>query len=169
MDTILIVEDEPAIRQMLAFTLAGAGFGCAEAGDVEEAQASIAREEPALILLDWMLPGISGMDFARRLKREQQTREIPIIMLTAKTEEADKVKGLEGGADDYVTKPFSTKELLARIRAVLRRAAVSPPQEAIEVDGLKAQPHGIPAAALLRDPPGTGLHAESVARSGLGR
>ena len=139
-DTILIVEDEPAIRQMLAFTLAGAGYGCAEAGDVEEAQASIAREGPALILLDWMLPGVSGMDFARRLKREQQTREIPIIMLTAKTEEADKVKGLEGGADDYVTKPFSTKELLARIKAVLRRSATRTLQEAIEVDGLRVDP-----------------------------
>jgi two-component system phosphate regulon response regulator PhoB len=118
---ILIVDDEPSIRQMLGFTLSGDGYGYVEAGDAEEAQARIDEQEPALILLDWMLPGVSGLDFARKLKREPRTHAIPIIMLTARGEEADKVRGFEVGADDYVTKPFSTKELLARVRAVLRR------------------------------------------------
>jgi len=118
---ILIVDDEPAIRQMLGFTLSGDGYRYLEAGDAEEAQALIEEQEPVLILLDWMLPGVSGLDFARKLKREPRTQDIPIIMLTARGEEADKVKGFEVGADDYVTKPFSTRELLARVRAVLRR------------------------------------------------
>jgi len=118
---ILIVDDEPAIRQMLGFTLSGDGYRYIEAGDAEEAQALIEEQEPVLILLDWMLPGVSGLDFARKLKREPRTQDIPIIMLTARGEEADKVKGFEVGADDYVTKPFSTRELLARVRAVLRR------------------------------------------------
>lgn len=123
---ILIVDDEPAIRQMLGFTLSGDGYNFTEAGDAEEAQVQIDEEEPSLILLDWMLPGVSGVDFARKLKREPRTVAIPIIMLTARGDEADKVKGLEIGADDYVTKPFSTKELLARVRAVLRRAQQAP-------------------------------------------
>lgn len=118
---ILIVDDEPSIRQMLGFTLSGDGYRYLEAGDAEEAQARIEEQEPALILLDWMLPGVSGLDLARKLKREPRTQGIPIIMLTARGEEADKVRGFEVGADDYVTKPFSTKELLARVRAVLRR------------------------------------------------
>jgi len=123
---ILIVDDEPSIRQMLGFTLSGDGYRFLEAGDAEEALARIEEHEPALILLDWMLPGVSGLDFARKLKREPRTQGIPIIMLTARGEEADKVKGFEVGADDYVTKPFSTKELLARVRAVLRRAVQQP-------------------------------------------
>jgi two-component system, OmpR family, phosphate regulon response regulator PhoB len=123
---ILIVDDEPSIRQMLGFTLSGDGYRYLEAGDAEEAQARIEENELALILLDWMLPGVSGVDFARKLKREPRTQGIPIIMLTARGEEADKVKGFEVGADDYVTKPFSTKELLARVKAVLRRAAQQP-------------------------------------------
>ena len=119
---ILIVEDEPAIRQMLIFALAEEGHNAFEAGNASEAQRTLNDHKPDLILLDWMLPGISGSDFASRLKKNPKTNGIPIIMLTAKAEERDKVYGLELGADDYVTKPFSTKELLARIRAVVRRA-----------------------------------------------
>ncbi len=122
MGTILIVDDEPAIRQMLTFTLAGDGHTCLEAGDADAAHAVVGHQAPDLILLDWMLPGISGVDFARRIKRDAKTRAIPIIMLSAKGEEADKVRALDTGADDYITKPFSTSELLARIRAVIRRS-----------------------------------------------
>ncbi len=128
---ILIVDDESAIRQMLSFALAGDGYACSEAGDTDEAQQAVAARRPDLILLDWMLPGISGVDFARRLKRDPRTGEIPIILLTAKGEEADKVKGLDSGADDYITKPFSTRELLARVRAVLRRRRPDGDEEAL--------------------------------------
>jgi two-component system phosphate regulon response regulator PhoB len=146
-ETILIVDDEAAIRQMLAFTLAGDGFKYTEAADADEAQSAITDNPPSLILLDWMLPGVSGMDFARRLKRDPRTSAIPIIMLTARGEEGDKVKGLETGADDYVTKPFSTKELLARIRAVLRRTAQSAETDVVEVEGLRldSQTHRVTA------------------------
>ncbi len=124
---ILIIEDEQPIREMIAFALENTGFDLQEAADARQAQAAIADALPDLILLDWMLPGISGIDYARRLKKEELTRDIPIIMLTARTAEEDKVQGLESGADDYVTKPFSPRELVARIRAVLRRG--SPPAE----------------------------------------
>ena len=134
---ILIVDDEPGIRQMLSFTLGGDGYACTEAGDIEEAQAAIVIRRPDLLLLDWMLPGISGIDFARRLKRDARTADIPIIMLTAKGEEGDKIKGLDSGADDYITKPFSTRELLARVRAVLRRAKVSDEAEAVSINALR--------------------------------
>ena len=120
---ILIVEDEQPIREMLRFALGNAGHEVIEAGDAYQAQRLLVERTPALILLDWMLPGINGLDFARRLKREEPTREIPIIMLTARTEEDHKIQGLDSGADDYITKPFSTRELLARIKAVLRRSA----------------------------------------------
>jgi len=122
MGTILIVDDEPAIRQMLTFTLIGDGHSCIEAADADAAHDAVSAGTPDLILLDWMLPGISGVDFARRLKHDPKTRDIPIIMLSAKGDEADKVRALDTGADDYITKPFSTEELLARIRAVIRRA-----------------------------------------------
>jgi two-component system phosphate regulon response regulator PhoB len=134
-DKILIVDDEPGLRQMLGFALTGAGFACSEVADAEGAERAIAREAPNLVLLDWMLPGVSGVDLARRLKRDQRTRVLPIIMLTARGEEADKVRALEVGADDYVTKPFSTRELVARIKAVLRRSAQEP-GEAVEIEGL---------------------------------
>jgi two-component system phosphate regulon response regulator PhoB len=137
---ILIVEDEEAIREMLAFALTRAGYEYVEAADAEEAQAHLEERLPDLILLDWMLPGLSGMDYARRLKREPLTRQVPIIMLTAKTEEADKVKGLEGGVDDYVTKPFSPRELMARIKAVLRRTAPQATPDLIEVGALSLDP-----------------------------
>ncbi|HKJ09719.1 MAG TPA: phosphate regulon transcriptional regulator PhoB [Gammaproteobacteria bacterium] len=139
---ILIVEDEPAIREMVGFALERAGFGWQEAEDAAGAQARIADRAPDLILLDWMLPGTSGIDLARRLKRDELTDQIPIIMLTARGEEEDKVRGLEVGADDYITKPFSPRELVARIRAVLRRAAPEPNDATIEVDGLTLDPAG---------------------------
>jgi len=119
---ILIVEDEPAIRDMVAFALRKGEFDPVHAGDAREAQEAIADRVPDLILLDWMLPGTSGLELARRWRRESLTREIPIIMLTARGEENDRVGGLEAGVDDYVVKPFSARELLARIRAVLRRS-----------------------------------------------
>ncbi|QYR53712.1 phosphate regulon transcriptional regulator PhoB [Lysobacter soyae] len=118
---ILIVDDEPAIRDMVAFALRKAEFEPVAAGDAREAQTAIADFVPDLILLDWMLPGTSGLDLARRWRKDALTREIPIIMLTARGEENDRVSGLEAGVDDYVVKPFSSRELLARIRAVMRR------------------------------------------------
>ena len=119
---ILVVEDEDAIREMLMMVLDQAGFMPIAAADAEDAQKSLDDNLPDLILLDWMLPGISGVEWARRLKKEPIYRDIPIILLTARGEEEDKVRGLEIGADDYVSKPFSPKELVARIRAVLRRS-----------------------------------------------
>jgi two-component system phosphate regulon response regulator PhoB len=119
---ILVVEDEDAIRGMLMMVLEQAGFSPIAAADAEEAQRVLDDNLPDLILLDWMLPGISGVEWARRLKKDQTYRELPIILLTARGEEEDKVKGLEIGADDYMTKPFSPKELIARVRAVLRRS-----------------------------------------------
>ena len=119
---ILVVEDEDAIREMLMMVLEQAGFVPIAAADAEDAQKSLDESLPDLILLDWMLPGISGVEWARRLKKEPIYRDIPIILLTARGEEEDKVRGLEIGADDYVSKPFSPKELVARIRAVLRRS-----------------------------------------------
>ena len=118
---ILIVEDEQAIREMVMFALASAGYEAQEAADARQAELLLNSRLPDLLLLDWMLPGISGIEYARRLKKAELTRELPIIMLTARTEEEDKIQGLESGADDYITKPFSPRELVARIRAVLRR------------------------------------------------
>ena len=133
---ILIVEDEQPIREMVMFALASAGYEAHEAADARQAQTVIAERLPDLLLLDWMLPGISGIDFARRLKKDDLTRELPIIMLTARAEEEDKVQGLESGADDYITKPFSPRELVARIRAVLRRGAPTADHEILHADGL---------------------------------
>ena len=137
---VLIVEDEPAIREMLGYTLMKEGYTCDEAADVETARTALQKGRPDLILLDWMLPGISGLDFARRLKNDTDTQNIPIIMLTAKGEEADKVRGLDTGVDDYVTKPFSTRELTARMRAVLRRYAEDDEQGIVEIAGLVMDP-----------------------------
>ena len=133
---ILVVEDEQAIREMLAFTLRRAEFEVLEARDTREATEILAGTRPDLLLLEWMLPGISGVDFARRLRREEATRELPIIMLTARGEEESKLKGFAVGADDYVTKPFSNQELVARIRALLRRAGGSREEEILEIEGL---------------------------------
>ena len=122
---ILVVEDERPIREMIAFGLRRAGFDVVEAEDTRAARARIADRRPDLVLVDWMLPDMSGLELTRVLKKDKDTRELPIIMLTARAEEQDKVSGLEGGADDYVTKPFSPRELLARINAVLRRTGSS--------------------------------------------
>jgi len=137
---ILVVDDEPAIRDMLSFALGREGYAVLEAGDAHEAQTAIADQRPDIVLLDWMLPGVSGIDLARRLRRDDNTRELPIIMLTARDEEDSKIRGLDVGADDYVTKPFSTRELLARIKAVLRRAGAEAAEQVIEYDGLKLDP-----------------------------
>ena len=122
---ILIVEDEQAIREMIAFHLSRAGFETIEASDCREARALLADNQPDLALVDWMLPDASGLELTRMLKRDSNYEDLAIIMLTARAEERDKVSGLEGGADDYVTKPFSPRELIARIHAVLRRAGNS--------------------------------------------
>ncbi|MFX6759219.1 response regulator, partial [Acinetobacter baumannii] len=120
---ILIVDDEPAIREMVAFALRKGDYEPVHAGDAREAQTAIADRVPALILLDWMLPDSSGLVLLSELRRDQRTAALPVIMLTAKGMEEDKVKGLNEGADDYVTKPFSPKELVARVQALLRRKA----------------------------------------------
>ena len=134
---ILIVEDEPAIRQMLGFTLSNGGYNYLEAGDAQQAQQTLSTTVPDLILLDWMLPGISGLDFARRLKRDPKTADIPIIMLTARVAESDKIQGLDVGVDDYISKPFSTRELLARVRAVMRRTRSVPGLDVIALGALR--------------------------------
>ncbi|QBQ54581.1 phosphate regulon transcriptional regulator PhoB [Nitrosococcus wardiae] len=138
--TILVVDDETAIREMLGFVLTQEGYHYQAAADAEQAWQRINESRPDLILLDWMLPGISGVDLARRLKREPNTRSLPLIMLTARDDEEDKVRGLNVGADDYITKPFSPTELIARVKAVLRRSAPLLSREVVEVDGLKLDP-----------------------------
>jgi two-component system phosphate regulon response regulator PhoB len=133
---ILIVEDEQSIREMVAFGLKRAGFVVREAGDCRAARVALADQQPDLVLVDWMLPDMSGLELTRALKRDAATRELPVILLTARAEESDKVAGLDGGADDYITKPFSPRELLARINAVLRRAQGGEGGERIECGGL---------------------------------
>ncbi|PTD95802.1 phosphate regulon transcriptional regulator PhoB [Pseudothauera lacus] len=137
---ILLVEDEPAIQELIAANLARAGHHVVRAADAEAAQRIVRDALPDLVLLDWMLPGMSGVEFARRLRAEERTRDIPIIMLTARGEEQDKVAGLETGADDYITKPFSPRELVARIKAVLRRRAPQATEDAVELGGLRLDP-----------------------------
>lgn len=137
---ILIVEDEAAIRQMVCVALSQENYECLEAADTTQAQAKILEAVPDLLLLDWMLPGLSGVEYARRLRSEKLTQGIPIIMLTARAEEEDKIKGLQNGADDYITKPFSTRELLARIKALLRRAAPHAADTTLEIAGLQLDP-----------------------------
>jgi two-component system phosphate regulon response regulator PhoB len=134
---ILIVEDEPAIRDMVAFALRKAGMEPAHAADARAAQSMIAERVPDLILLDWMLPGMSGLDLARRLRKEELTRDVPIIMLTARGEETDRVGGFEAGVDDYVVKPFSPRELIARINAVMRRTHGADAEGVIEIGALR--------------------------------
>jgi two-component system phosphate regulon response regulator PhoB len=140
MPTILVVEDEPAIRELLKVNLVDAGYRVDEAEDAEAAQAALKMALPDLLLLDWMLPGQSGLAFARRLRTDPRTRDLPIIMVTARSDEADKVAGLEAWVDDYVTKPFSPRELKARIKAVLRRRAPEAAQETLEAGVLKLDP-----------------------------
>ncbi len=137
---ILLVEDEPAIQELLAFNVAQCGYRAIQALDAEAALGHINRALPDLILLDWMLPGTSGVELARRLRSDSRTRDIPIIMLTARSDERDKVLGLESGADDYITKPFSPRELMARIRAVLRRRTPQMSDELVRAGGLELSP-----------------------------
>lgn len=134
---ILIVEDEPAIRDMVAFALRKAGMEPVHAADARAAQSMIAERVPDLILLDWMLPGTSGLELARRLRKEELTRNVPIIMLTARGEETDRVGGFDAGVDDYVVKPFSPRELIARINAVMRRTHGVDGEGVIELGGLR--------------------------------
>ena len=137
---ILVVEDESAIQELIAINLEQAGQRASRADSAEQAMEMIQLELPDLILLDWMLPGQSGIEFARRLRGESRTRKVPIIILTARGEEEDKLRGLETGADDYITKPFSVRELQARIKAVLRRRAPEITDDVIEYHGLKLDP-----------------------------
>ncbi|MEX1220910.1 phosphate regulon transcriptional regulator PhoB [Pseudidiomarina planktonica] len=137
---ILIVEDEAPIREMLSFVMEQHGYQAIEAGDFQTALGKIVEPFPDMILLDWMLPGGSGIQLAKKVKGDDFTRNIPIIMLTARGEEEDKIRGLEVGADDYITKPFSPKELMARMRAVFRRVAPTVLDEPLEVEGLKLDP-----------------------------
>jgi len=150
--TILIVDDEPAIRDMVKLGLDVAGFRVLEAGDASTAHAMIVDHRPDLVLLDWMLPKTSGIELLRRLRRDDNTREIPVIMLTARTDEENKLTGLEGGADDYITKPFSPRELVARIKAVLRRIEGAN-EEPVNAAGITLEPashrvflDGVPAS-----------------------
>jgi two-component system phosphate regulon response regulator PhoB len=140
MSRILIVEDEPAIAELIAINLRHAGFEVTIAGDAEQAQAALDQVLPHLVILDWMLPGTSGHSLARQWRAAPRTRELPIIMLTARAEEADKVSGLDAGADDYLSKPFSINELLARIRALLRRRSPSALDAVVEVGALSLNP-----------------------------
>ncbi len=137
---ILVVEDEPAIQELIAANLQLAGHSVLRAEDGEQALSHVRDAVPDVILLDWMLPGVSGIQLARRFRADERTRDVPIIMLTARSEEVDKVAGLEAGADDYVTKPFSPRELMARIKAVLRRRAPQMTEDAVEVEGLSLDP-----------------------------
>jgi len=148
--TILLVEDEAAIQELIAANLTRSGHHVVRAPDAETAQRLLRDALPDLVLLDWMLPGLSGIELARRLRADERTRSIPIIMLTARGEEQDKVLGLEIGADDYITKPFSPRELVARIKAVLRRRSPQATEDPVEVGGLLLDPatHRISAGEL---------------------
>ena len=140
MSRILVVEDEPAIAELISINLRHAGFEVTIAGDAEQAQRAVDGMLPSLVVLDWMLPGQSGLSLARRWRTEPRTRALPIIMLTARAEESDMISGLDSGADDYLTKPFSANELLARIRALLRRRSPEALDSAVEVGRLTINP-----------------------------
>src|SRR6266581_1184151 len=143
---VLVVEDEPPIQELLRLTLAPAGFEVDVAGTAEAAIDRLGRVLPELVLIDWMLPGMSGRALARRLRGDARTRALPMIMLTARSDEEDRVAGLETGADDYVTKPFSPRELVARVRAVLRRKAPQHAGEVIELSGVRLDPAAVSVA-----------------------
>ena len=138
--TILVIEDEPAIQELISVNLSFAGHKVLRAFDAEQAQTLIRAELPDLILLDWMLPGASGVTLAKQLRGDERTRQVPVFMLTAKGSEHDKIEGLEAGADDYITKPFSPKELIARIKAVLRRRAPLLTDDIIAIGSLQLDP-----------------------------
>ncbi|WP_054670050.1 phosphate regulon transcriptional regulator PhoB [Parasalinivibrio latis] len=137
---ILVVEDEAPIREMLCFVLEQKGYQTVEAEDYDSAMEKIAEPYPDLVIMDWMLPGGSGINVIKHLKRDEMTRQIPVVMLTARGEEEDKVRGLEVGADDYITKPFSPKELIARLKAVMRRVSPTTLDDVIDVHGLRLDP-----------------------------
>ena len=138
--TILVVEDEPAIQELISYGLRQAGHETFCAGDAEQAMKIVNDVLPDLVLLDWMLPGMSGIELAKILRRAPRTKNIPIIMLTARTEECDKISGLEVGADDYITKPFSPRDLAARIKAVLRRRSPESADDVVEISELRLDP-----------------------------
>jgi two-component system phosphate regulon response regulator PhoB len=140
MSRVLVVEDEAAIAELISLNLRHAGFQVTVAADADMAQIEVDRVLPDLVLLDWMLPGASGLSLARRWRGQQRTRDLPVIMLTARGEESDKVAGLDAGADDYLTKPFSTQELMARVRAVLRRRAPQALDSVVSAVGLQLDP-----------------------------
>ena len=146
--TVLVVEDEPAIQELIAYTLRQAGHQPLRADTAEYAMQLVQSALPDLVLLDWMLPGLSGIELARRLRADKRTRGIPIIMLTARVEEQEKIAGLEAGADDYITKPFSPRELNARVKAVLRRRAPQMTDDIVQMGELKLDPatHRVAAA-----------------------
>ena len=185
MSRILVVEDEPAIAELISINLRHAGFEVTIAGDAEQAQVAVDGILPSLVVLDWMLPGQSGHALARAWRGQPRTRELPIIMLTARAEEADKVAGLDAGADDYLTKPFSANELLARIRAVLRRRSPEALDTAVVVGALthrsghasgdqpgsrgQGRRHRVPPAAFPHDPSRASAQPGATARPGLGR
>ena len=137
---ILVIEDEPAIQELISAALQHAGHRTTCALSAEEANVLINGPLPDVVLIDWMLPGMSGIQYARKLRGDERTRDLPIILLTARSEEQDKVAGLEAGADDYLTKPFSPRELVARIKSVLRRRAPQITDDRVEVDGLCVDP-----------------------------
>ena len=184
MSRILVVEDEAAIAELLALNLRHAGHEVALAGDAAQAQLEVDAVLPDLVVLDWMLPDQSGLALARRWRNDSRTRGLPIIMLTARTEETDKIAGLDSGADDYLTKPFSTSELHARIRAVLRRRAPEALEQAVRAGesagrpgdaprhGGRARrahgPHRVSAAALSDDAPRPCAQPQAIARPGVG-
>jgi two-component system, OmpR family, phosphate regulon response regulator PhoB len=140
MSSVLVVEDEPAIAELISINLRHAGYEVTIATNAAQAQAAVDGVLPDLVLLDWMLPGQSGIHLAKHWRSDARTRDLPLIMLTARSDEGDKIAGLDAGADDYLTKPFSTKELLARIRAVLRRKAPEALDTAVEIEGLRLDP-----------------------------
>ena len=137
---ILIVDDEEHIRDMVRMGLELNGFDCIEAADAQQAHAAIVDHQPDLVLLDWMMPGTSGIELIRRLKRDSTTAQVPVILLTARAEEDNKVVGLDVGADDYITKPFSPREMISRVNAVLRRSEFGVKDEVLEFGGLRLDP-----------------------------
>jgi two-component system phosphate regulon response regulator PhoB len=138
--TILVVEDEPAIQELISYNLELAGHRALRAENAEQALDMVRSALPDLVVLDWMLPGMSGIEFARRLRTDKRTQSVPLIMLTARADEHDKLVGLDAGADDYLTKPFSPRELNARVKAVLRRRAPQATDDTVEILGLKLDP-----------------------------
>ena len=145
--SILVVDDEAEVRDLLAADLQRAGYKVTCAGDVPQAEAAVRGSRPDLVVLDWVLPGVPGLTFARRLRNDQRTKDVSIVLLTARAEEQDKVTALESGADDYVTKPFSPRELLARIKAVMRRRAPQLTDDVVELAGLTLDPAAHTASA----------------------